>query len=64
MELKTGFSLMRQTDRNKTNFHLNKKITVTMAASKKATVAAEPIIMYTSEIEKKTHYYITILIEY
>jgi hypothetical protein len=27
-----------------------------MAASKKATVAAEPIIMYTSEIEKKTHY--------
>jgi hypothetical protein len=26
-----------------------------MAASKKATVAAEPIIMYTSEIEKKKH---------
>jgi hypothetical protein len=45
-------------------YFLNKKITVTMAASKKATVAAEPIIMYTSEIEKKTHYYITILIEY
>jgi hypothetical protein len=35
-----------------------------MAASKNATVAAEPIIMYTSEIEKKPHYYITILIEY